>query len=368
MKKRELTSLWSLTVASTKMYFRNKSAVFFTLFLPLAFIGIFGLLSQSSGGSFKLDVTNESNTELGRTVVSTLKGVKAFTVREVNRSDGAEELGKGRTDLQVIIPADFGQVDAKTGQIKPAKIISHFNEGKPQNGQAANLVLGQIVSGINTRITNAPQIMSVEASGVKTNNLGSIDFLLPGILAMSIMQLGIFSVAFGFISFKTTGQLRRLQATPTHPINFVIGQALTRLLIGLLQVGLLVGLGVLFFGFHMLGNWLLLLLVAILGTLVFLAFGFAVAGWAKDENQAAPIANLVAFPMMFLSGIFFPRDGFPEWMMRLTDFFPLTYLANALRSIANEGAQFAQISGDLLGLVVWGVVMFVVAIKVFSWE
>jgi ABC-2 type transport system permease protein len=76
----------------------------------------------------------------------------------------------------------------------------------------------------------------------------------------------------------------------------------------------------------------------------------------------------VSFPMMFLSGTFFPRDGFPGWLAQITDYFPLTYLADALRRITNEGATLVQLSGDLLGLTVWGIVMFAVAVKVFSWE
>jgi ABC-2 type transport system permease protein len=368
IKNRRWVVLRSLTVASTKMYFRNKSAVFFTLFLPLAFIGVFGLLSNSKGGQFTLDVTNQSKTGLSKQVVKALKDVDAFKVEEVPQSEGADRLGKGKTDLQVIIPESFGQVNPATHAIAPSKIITHYNEGKPQNGQAAGLILSQITSSMNRQLTNTPQIIGVESSAVKTNNLGSIDFILPGILAISIMQLGIFSVAFAFVSMKSTGMLRRIQATPTHPVNFVVAQAATRLLIGVLQVVLLTVLGIWLFNFHLLGNMFEFLVIAIMGTLVFLSFGFLVAGWAKDENQAAPIANLISFPMMFLSGTFFPRDAFPDWLRHVTDFFPLTFLADAFRQVANEGAHLTQIGTDVLGMVVWGVVMFFVAVKVFRWE
>jgi ABC-2 type transport system permease protein len=365
---RTFRSLWSLTVASTKMYFRNRAAVFFTLFLPLAFIGIFGLLSKSSGGTFKLDITNHSQTELSKSVVAAIKKVDVFKVEEVSESDAADQLGKGKIDLQVIIPDTFGQTDPKTHQLQPAKITTHYNEAKPGNGQAANLVIGQILSGINAQITQAPQLVGLESTGTKTNNLGAIDFLLPGILGMSIMQLGIFSVAFAFVTMKAAGMLRRIQATPTHPLNFVIAQAVTRLLIGILQVVLLTALGIWLFNFHLMGNALEFLVVAVLGTLVFLNLGFIVAGWAKDENQAAPIANLISFPMLFLSGTFFPRDGFPAWLKTVTDYFPLTYLTDALRRIANEGAHLTQLGGDLLGLVVWGAILFIIAVRVFRWE
>jgi ABC-2 type transport system permease protein len=365
---RTLKSLLTLTIVSVKMYFRNRSAVFFTLFLPLAFIGVFGLLSKSSAPIIKIDLTDQSNSQLATTFVTELQKISTFSVTKTSEVSGANQLGKGKIDLQVIIPASFGMVDPKTHQIESSHLITHYNQADPGNGQTANLVLGQILSTINASISKTPQIVSLDSTGVKTNNLTEIDFLLPGILGMTIMQLGIFSVAFAFVSMKTTGMLRRIQATPTHPINFIIAQAVTRLIIGVLDVALLVGLGIVFFGFRLLGNMAEFMLFAVLGTLVFLAFGFAVAGYAKDENSAAPIANLISFPMLLLSGVFFPSDSFPSWLRTVTSHFPLTYLVDALRSIANQGTPITQLGGDLLGLVAWGLIMFFVAIRLFHWE
>ena len=136
---RYLKSLWSLTVASCKMYFRNKSAVFFTLFLPIAFIGVFGLLSQSDGSKLKLGVTNDSGTELSRTFVAALKEVDAFEVIESSQIRANEELGQGRLDLQVVVPETFGRLDAQ-GQPLPAQIDTFYNQARPQSGQTANLI------------------------------------------------------------------------------------------------------------------------------------------------------------------------------------------------------------------------------------
>lgn len=366
--KRQWRSFQSLTIASIKMYFRNVTAVFFTLFIPIFLIVIFGVLSRNSGGNIKLDVTNYSQTDIAKQFVDQLKKVPAFKVNEVSESTASDELGKGNADLQVIISKDFGEFDKITGKLKTASIKSFYNEGRPQNGQTAGLILSEIINGFNNQITKTPQIITLQNTGVKTNNQGILDFLLPGVMAFSIMQLGIFSVAFGFIAYKTTGALRRLQVTPTHPINFVLGQSVARLIIGVLQVLLLLGLGIVFFHIHLLGNLLALLLVATIGVVVFLAFGFSIAGWARDENQAAPIANLVTFPMLFLSGVFFPREGLPNILQKITNFLPLTYLVDGMRRIANEGATLWQLKGDIVGLVVWGVIVFFIAIRVFKWE
>jgi ABC-2 type transport system permease protein len=106
----------------------------------------------------------------------------------------------------------------------------------------------------------------------------------------------------------------------------------------------------------------------VLGSIIFLAMGFAIAGWAKNEDQAAPVANLLSLPMTFLSGVFFPRDAMPDLLKGITEFLPLTYLSEALRRIANDGAGVVDIGGDLLGLAVWAVIAFIVAVRLFSWE
>lgn len=364
---RKLQALRSLTTASMKMYFRNVSAVFFTMVIPILLVIIFGVLnSGDGGGSITVGLTNNSKTELAKNVDTTLGNVKVFKVEHLSEQEARDKLNKGKLDLQVVIPEDFGVVTV-TG-VKPSTIRSYFNEGKPGNGQTAGLVIGQVISQYNSKLTNSPQVLTLQNRGVTANNLTAIDYLLPGIIALTIMQLGIFSVAFGFISFKTSGALRRLQATPLHPINFLFAQGFTRVIIGMMQVVLLLAIGIFAFNMNLVGSVFTMLGMAFIGTITFLSFGFAIAGWAKDENQAAPVANLVSFPMLFLSGTFFPRDAFPEYLKTITDYMPLTFLSDGMRRIANEGATLFQVRHDILGLVVWAVIGFVLAIRLFKWE
>jgi len=365
--QRKWQAFRSLTIASLKMYFRNVTAVFFTMFIPILLVIIFGMLnSGDNSGSIKIALTNNSKTELSQNFEKSLKEIKAFKVEEMGEKDARDQLGKGKVDLQVVIPTDFGAV-AATG-LQPSTVAAYYNQGKPGSGQTAGLIIGQVMSQYNAKITNSPQLLVLKNTGVKTNNLNYIDFLLPGIIAMTIMQLGVFSVAFGFISFKTSGALRRMQATPLHPINFLAAQSVTRVIIGIAQVLLLLGIGVYAFNMHLIGSLFNMLVMALVGTVTFLAFGFGIAGWAKDENQAAPVANLISFPMLFLSGTFFPRESFPEYLQKITDVLPLTYLADGLRRIANEGASLWAVRGDILGLAIWAVIAFVIAVRVFKWE
>ncbi len=366
--RRWLLAFRSLTVASIKMYVRNLSGLFFSLFIPIALIVIFGLLFQNNNFKTKISLTNHSDTELSKKFVESLKGIEAFDIEESDEQSAAFKLGRGKVDLQIVMPADFGTADDTTRQLKTVTVQTYFNEARPQQGQTTNLVVAQVVSGFNQGVTKAPTIIAFNSTGVKTNNLGQLDFLLPGILAMSIMQLGIFSVAFGFIAYKTSGALRRLQATPVHPFSFVVAQGVTRVMLSMIQVALLLGLGVAFFNVKFAGDIISLMIMVFLGSVVFLGFGFAIAGWARDEMQAAPVAQLIQFPMLFLSGIFFPREGLPEWLQHVTAFFPLTYLADGMRKIATEGATIFQVGHEVLGLTVWGIIVYFIAVRVFRWE
>ena len=109
-------------------------------------------------------------------------------------------------------------------------------------------------------------------------------------------------------------------------------------------------------------------LFQLLGGALFISLGYAVSGFARSEESAAPIANLVALPMMFLSGVFFSRDNLPSVLETITEYFPLTFLANGMREVTAEGAGLLDVSGDLLGLAAWTVAFFVLAVKAFRWE
>lgn len=359
---------WALGMASIRMYFRNATAVFFTLLFPIMLVLIFGMVDfDRLGSTFEVGLVNASDSELSRELISGLRRVEALRISELSEAEAHQKLSKGKTDLIVFIPPSFGKKDA-SGKWSTEKMSAFYSEANPQKGRPAGMILSQVASEMNRKVLGAPEVIGLKIAGIKTSSGGFFSFLFPGIVAMSIMQLGIFSVAFAFVAYKNNGVLRRLQATPAHPVHFILGQAVARLLIGELQVVVLIALAVLVFHLHVAGNLAGFFALATLGVLVFLSFGFAVAGWARDEKQAAPLANLISFPMMFLSGLFFPRENFPAWLHGVTSVLPLTYLADGLRRIAGEGASLWAVRGDLLGLGLWGIFGFVVAVWLFRWE
>jgi ABC-2 type transport system permease protein len=199
-------------------------------------------------------------------------------------------------------------------------------------------------------------------------NLTYVDFLLPGVLSMSIMQLGIFGVAFSFVTLKRRGILRRLKVTPLQPKEFITAQVVSRLIVVIAQIALMLIFGVFVLKLHFLGNALLLLGVALLGSTVFLALGFAIAGIARSEDQVPPMANAITLPMLLLSGVFFSRSNLPELVRLITSVLPLTHLADAMRAVAIDGAGVVDILPQLIGLGIWAPVSIGLAVWLFRWE
>jgi ABC-2 type transport system permease protein len=357
---------WALFVASVKMFIRNRAALFFSLVVPLLIMLIFGVLDFGGTTQVTLGVVDEANDQASITLVQALDAHPAFELERGKRDAELAELSDGHRDLVLVIPTGF--------ELRPAtdpgtQLVAYANAARPQQAQTGELLLNALVSQIMLEAGQPGQSGGpvVQVQQLPGRDLGYIDFLVPGMLALTVMQLGLFSVAFGFVNLKRTGALRRLFATPTSPAYFLGAQVTSRLLIGLVQVLVLLGVG-LWFGLQLVGSVALLLAVSVLGSVIFLAMGFAIAGWAKNEDQAAPVANLLSLPMTFLSGVFFPRDAMPDLLKGITEFLPLTYLSEALRRIANDGAGVVDIGGDLLGLAVWAVIAFVVAVRLFSWE
>jgi ABC-2 type transport system permease protein len=361
--------LWALFVASAKMFVRNRAAVFFSLFLPLIIMLIFGVLNFEGATELDVGIVDEADNEASSALTARLAEYDYLVISEGERDTELAALEEGDRGYVIVIPA--GWTPPAPGS--ESGLVAYASNADPAQAQVGQGLLQQAVG----QALFAPAgggggsgsgfAAPLRFESVESRDLGYIDFLVPGIVGMTIMQLGLFGVAFGFVQLKRTGALRRLFATPTSPAYFLSAQVLSRLIIGIVQVAILFGVGI-WFGLQMFGDYLSLLVIVLIGSAIFLAVGFAIAGWAKNEDQAAPLANLVSLPMMFLSGVFFPRDAMPDFLAAITQFMPLTYVNEALRAIVNDGAGLLSLGPQMLGMGVWVVITFVLAVLMFRWE
>jgi ABC-2 type transport system permease protein len=261
----------------------------------------------------------------------------------------------------LVIPTNYAAASSN-------EFIAYTNDAKPQETGLGSLILQRVLDEIT--FENSPIVgrMKVYAQPMKSRNLTYFDFVAPGILSMSIMQLGIFGVAFGFVAMKKRGILRRVFVTPIRPSDFIIAQVAMRVVLVMMQIVIMTLVPYFFLNLHFIGSFWEMFVVGILGAIVFLSLGFAIAGIGKSEDQVAPLANIIAMPMMMLSGIFFSRNSLPGFARAVVDYFPLSFLADAMRAIAIDGATLGQVFPQIIGLGVWCVIAVAIAVKMFRWE
>ncbi|MCI0896781.1 MAG: ABC transporter permease [Chloroflexi bacterium] len=355
----------SLTRASMRIWFRDRQAIFWTFFLPVVLISVFGLLDFGAFGTLELGIVDRAGNDASRKLIREVRALGTFDISEtLSEEEEREALLDGDRDLILIIERGFGEANSPVQR----RVTVVYNQGQARESATGQTIIQHVLDEMSFAEGGITDRYRIEAQPVDSRNLRFIDFLMPGVVAMSIMQMGLFSVAFSFVQLKSRGILRRLQATPVHPASFIFAQVFTRLTVSILQTLVLVGLAVLAFDVHLEGNLGSMLLLALLGGGVFVSMGFAVSGFARTEDVAAPVANAIALPMMFLSGVFFPRDAMPGPLRAVADFLPLSYLADALRNVAVDGATLWSQWDNVLGLTVWLALTFFIAVRLFRWE
>jgi ABC-2 type transport system permease protein len=347
-----------LLLASLKMMFRQKEAILWSFIFPLFMVVLFSFVDFSGISKLPIGLVNASS---DTTLIDALRETGAFRLHNGSADQELAALKNGDRILVVEIPRTFHPYQNDS-------LILYANAGKPQEVQLARLLLQRVLDELTfTAVPSLPRTHIITRQ-VESRNLTYIDYLLPGLLSMSIMQSGVFGVAFGFVSLKKRGILRRLLVTPMNPNDFIFASVGARLVLLFLQVVLMVGAGIVFVDLHFVGSLWEMLLLGLLGGVIFLSIGFALSGISKSEDQVAPLANVITLPMVLLSGVFFSRSALPGFAHVITDFFPLTYLADGMRKIAIDGASLTQLETEVMGLIVWGAISIFLAIKVFRWE
>lgn len=365
---RDIKTVWELTKAFTKRYFRDKVALFFTFLFPLIFLLVFGtIFGGSDAPRFEVVLISHSETQFSAQFVDGLKQGEIFKIQEdIGFDEAKEKLGRSEIDGIIELPESFGTV-GENG-IPAGTVITYYDQGDEQLASTFRAVLQATLDGINKQFVQIEPPFTLETRTLQTANLTRFDYTLAGLIGFSILSLGIFSMSEGFTGDKKAGSLRRMEVAPIRPWQIISATALNRIFVGLISVALMFVTALVIFDFNMRGDYVSFVLFVIISTACLFGFGMAIAGWARDANQAAPLSNLVSFPMMFLSGVFFPVFLMPVWLQSVTQFIPLTPVVEGLRRILTEGQTILELGPQLLIIGIWTVVIYVIAFKTFRWE
>ena len=229
-------------------------------------------------------------------------------------------------------------------------------------------VVRGIVDGYNLRAAGTQPAVRLSSGRVEAQSLGYVDLLVPGLLAMAIAQSAAFGVAFSLVAWRQKGTLRRLRLTPLPLQEFAAGRILFHLMIALIQTVILLTVGRLLFGVHLVGNPLALVPLVLLGSLCFIALGMCIGGRVNTEDATAALSNLIVLPMVFLGGVFFSLAAAPSPVRIVAHFLPLTYLAEGLQDVAVRGHSFASTMPNLGVLALTAALLTALALKLFRWQ
>lgn len=368
--KQKLYTVWVFFLTNFRRLFRDKTALFFTFLFPLIFLFVFGGISGRSGTSFNVAVISETNNIFYKDFITEVSKGKVLKIDpEITTLDQAKQsMSRGQLDSTIIFPADFGEI--KSDATTPSGTVEIlFTQNNAQAGQAVqSIVQGQYFTPANTAIVKTPTPFVAEAKQLNEKSLSAFDYTFAGLLGFAILGSGIFGPINIFPELKKQGILRRMHTTPLRPWQYFMSIMLGNAVVGLMTLAVMFGVAMTLFNLTVVGNYLELALFLVFGIILILGIGLSIGGWAKNERQAAPLANIIVFPMMFLSGTFFPRFLMPEWLQGITAFFPLTPVIDGARLIATEGQHLTQLGPQLAIMTGWTIIIYSVAFRIFRWE
>lgn len=368
--RKQLYTVGVFAKSNTRRFFRDRLALFFTVVFPLIFLFVFGSLNSGSGNvSFNVAIINHSHSQFATDFVKQSKDSKILKVDDsVTSLDAAKDkMGRSELDATIVLPDNFGAVEA--GQTFPsgqAEVI--YTENNQTSASALTSVLNAQFKAVNSTLVPTETPFTVKDTQLNERSLSAFDYTFAGLLGFALIGMGIFGPVNVFPELKKMGILRRLSTTPLRVWQYFLATVIGQAAIGMVSFAALFIVAIAVFHLDVVGNWFELIVFLLLGLVTILGIGLALGGWAKNERQAAPLSNIIVFPMMFLSGTFFPRFLMPEWLQHVSAFLPLTPIIDGIRLIATEGKGFMDILPQIGLTAGWLVIIYIIAFRVFRWE
>ena len=346
-------------------FLRDRTALFFTFIFPPIFTVVVGFIIGAFSGptSHPVGLVLGDDSAPTRAIAGAIGANPLFETSVGGREALSAELDDGDLKAVLVIPPAFGSA-LEDGSNPQVEVI--FDNRDQDAIRVVVPALRSVIDGVDRNLAGNQPRVNVLTTASTARNLSTIDFVGPGIISFSIMQLGIFS-AINLVARREKKVLKRVGATPASKSMVLLAGILHRVLISAIQatlqlVILVVGFGLDFF------NPLAVIGVLVLGTLVFVGLGFTASSFARTEEAMFPIAQLVSLPMFVLAGVFFPLDVFPQVLQWFANLLPLTYMADAVRQLMLDAEGRYDMWLNLSVMAAWVVGGYAVAVWRFRWE
>jgi ABC-2 type transport system permease protein len=353
-----MNGLTTLSRAMALGFFRDRTAMFFTILFPLMFLVLFG-------GIFKDQTSSPSNVaQIGD--VAILDQIPAGERGDLDQILKITPVADRNTALEDVRKGDIDAAVEQVGQT----VVVHFS--------AADQVKSAVVQGLFNSLV---QSGNLAAAGVTTpayrlttqqvedESLQAIQYFTPGLLAWAVATGAMFGAALTLVTWRQKRILRRLRLSPVRTTTIATARVGVSIVIGLVQTAIFIAVGLIpFFGLQLSGYWWMCVPLVALGTLAFLSLGLLAGAFAKTAEAAGAIANIIVLPMAFLSGAFFPLEGAPDWLQTISQAMPMRHLVDAMLDVMVRGQPPSAILPQVGILAAFSVVVSALAIAVFRWD
>ncbi|MBL7714337.1 MAG: ABC transporter permease [Bdellovibrionales bacterium] len=336
---------WALVDVRNKEFLRDHAALAWNFLFPFLIVGGFGFAFSGNSQDFFKVAVHGSATQTG--------AAEFFETKYI----------------QFIPDNDLGPMLEKLKRHQIDMVVSSgkywINSTSPKGYLLERLLIGaqKPTAGTTSSVPNSYEKQTVEGREIRY-----VDWLIAGIIGMNMMFSALFGVGYVIVRYRKNGVLKRLKATPLAAFDFLAAQIVSR-------VFLIVGVSAIVYGgshavlhFQMLGSYWDLSVILLLGSLCLISLGLLVAAMVSSEEFAGGLLNMVSWPMMFLSGVWFSLEGMNPWIKKAANIFPLTHVIEASRKIMTEGATLGSLGFQIWILAILTVVFLTIGSLTFKWE
>ncbi|MEZ4741021.1 MAG: ABC transporter permease [Bdellovibrionota bacterium] len=345
-------SLVEMVKGRVREFKREPSAMFFVVLMPIIWMSILGAAFSGNRNEvfsialFSSDLKQESNNSL----YQFLKDDPQLQILIGEANEHSSWLKGGK--VSVIVKLDMA---AK-------QVEYHYDPNNPMSSKARMQVNDKI-----QKFAGRSEVVKSKDDTVIITGSRYIDFLIPGLLALTILTSSLFGTGMTIVVNRRDNLLKQYLTTPMNPYEYIISHIIGRFIILIVEFAAIMVFGIVVFDFQMQGRWLDYILISILGSAVFAAIGILAGARSNNASAYNGKTNLIALPMMMLSGVWYSRAGFPNWLAQIIDYLPLTPLVDSLRKIALEGVSILRLGPEIAVLIVYLVVATIFAKRRFVW-
>lgn len=396
--------LWHISKKDLIEFNRDRLRLATFFIMPIFMMILTGYIfpNQNSLKNIPIGIANQDGQAISTKLVDAITNIKisgdtpAFIIKNYSDTDAIKSAIKSQEiSGGIFLPANF---DSQINANQPVNVTIVEDQSNPQISQMVDQITMQVVNGFSSQLgmQKVSQILLAKSSvnsniplkstplpetapaaallnpiqakfeGIIPGNPNYFEFVAPGIMAMVVMTAVLTGLAASISREKEQGTLDGILISPISRLSIILGKALAQSVRGLVQGAIVLGLAFVLFGVTVNGNLLLVGLLLLLGIFSFVGLGILVSTLAAEQETATQLLFMFQFPMLFLSGTFFPILMMPSFMQKIAHVIPLTYAINAIREVMVIGANFNAVRSDVLILLAFGVVTLSIAVPVFK--